>query len=725
MGMTLLLCYMLRNDAFDAVYFVPAESGLWNEEKKTMNQQPITSLKGIGEKTAKLFAKLGVETVEELLHDYPRAYDAYEEPVPIGKLREKEMFAVSGQLMKTPSVRRFKNIQVIITDVRDMTGALQLTWYNIPYLRNVLQMGQILIFRGRVVKKSGRLTMEQPDVFTPEQYRRIMHSMQPVYGQTKGLGNKAITRAVQQALEQRQMEREYLPEELRSRYELAEYNYAIEHIHFPADKKELLFARKRLVFDEFLFFLLSVRRLKEKRQDLKSKYVTPRAPEVDKLLASLPYELTGAQKKVLEEVRKDMESGLVMNRLVQGDVGSGKTIVAVLALLETAMNGCQGAMMAPTEVLAKQHYESITELFATYGIEKQVVLVTGSMTAKEKRIAYEKIASHEADIIVGTHALIQEKVHYDRLALVITDEQHRFGVGQREALGNKGSKTDPELTPHVLVMSATPIPRTLAIILYGDLDISIIDEMPAERLPIKNCVVNTGYRDKAYQFIAREVAAGRQAYVICPMVEESEMIEAENVLDYTKLLREKLPAGITVEYLHGKMKGKEKNQIMERFAFGEIQVLVSTTVVEVGVNVPNATVMMIENAERFGLAQLHQLRGRVGRGAHQSYCIMVNCSDQDGTQERLDILNRSNDGFYIASEDLKLRGPGDFFGLRQSGDMEFKIADIFTDANLLKTVSEEVNRILERDPNLEQEEYWALRERLDVYLSKSYDKLNL
>ena len=606
-----------------------------------------------------------------------------------------------------------------------MIGALQLTWYNMPYLRNVLQMGQILIFRGRVVKKNGRLTMEQPEVFTPEQYRGIMHSMQPVYGQTKGLSNKTITRAVQQALEQRQMEREYLPEELRSRYELAEYNYAIEHIHFPADRKELLFARKRLVFDEFLFFLLSVRRLKEKRQDLKSSYVIPRSAQVDQLLDSLPYELTGAQKKVLKEVRRDLESGLVMNRLVQGDVGSGKTIVAVLALLETAMNGCQGALMAPTEVLAKQHYESITGLFSAYGIEMQVVLVTGSMTAKEKRLAYEKIASHEADIIVGTHALIQEKVHYDRLALVITDEQHRFGVGQREALGNKGSEHDPELIPHVLVMSATPIPRTLAIILYGDLDISIIDEMPAERLPVKNCVVNTGYRDKAYQFIAREIAAGRQAYVICPMVEESEMIEAENVLDYTKLLREKLPAGITVEYLHGKMKGKEKNKIMERFASGEIQVLVSTTVVEVGVNVPNATVMMIENAERFGLAQLHQLRGRVGRGAHQSYCIMVNCSDQDGTQERLDILNRSNDGFYIASEDLKLRGPGDFFGIRQSGDMEFKIADIFTDANLLKTVSEEVNRILERDPELEQGEYRALRERLDIYLSKSYDKLNL
>ena len=689
-----------------------------------MNQQPITSLKGIGEKTASLFKKLGVETVEELLHNYPRAYDAYEEPVPIGNLREKTTAAVSGQLMKMPSVRGFKNIRVVITDVRDMTGVLQLTWYNMVYLKNILQMGQILVFRGRVVKKNGRLTMEQPEVFTPEQYRSIMHSMQPVYAQTKGLGNKAITRAVQQALQERQMEREYLPEELRSRFELAEYNYAIEHIHFPKDRQELLFARKRLVFDEFLFFLLSVRSLKEKRQDLKSRYIIPRSPETDRLLAALPYELTGAQKKVLDEVRRDLEGGLVMNRLVQGDVGSGKTIVAVLALLETAMNGCQGALMAPTEVLAKQHYESITKLFDTYGIKKQVILVTGSMTAKEKRTAYERIAAHEADIIVGTHALIQEKVHYDRLALVITDEQHRFGVGQREALGNKGSEDDPGLTPHVLVMSATPIPRTLAIILYGDLDISIIDEMPAERLPIKNCVVNTGYRDRAYQFIAREVAAGRQAYVICPMVEESELIEAENVLDYTKLLREKLP-GITVEYLHGKMKGKEKNQIMERFACKEIQVLVSTTVVEVGVNVPNATVMMIENAERFGLAQLHQLRGRVGRGAHQSYCIMVNCSDQDGTQERLDILNRSNDGFYIASEDLKLRGPGDFFGVRQSGDMEFKIADIYTDAKLLKTVSEEVNRILERDPNLEQEDHRLLRERLDVYLSKSYDKLNL
>ena len=688
-----------------------------------MNQEPVTSLKGIGEKTAGLFARLGIYTVEDLLHDYPRAYDAYEEPVPVGKLQENTTAAVAGQLLKTASVRRFKNIQVIVATVKDMTGSLQLTWYNMPYLRNTLQMGQFLVFRGRAVKKGGRLTMEQPEIFTPEAYEAVRDSMQPIYGQTKGLGNKAIVRAVAQALEQRQLEREYLPPSLREKYELAEYNYAIEHIHFPSSRQELLFARKRLVFDEFFFFLLAVRRLKEKRQDCRSSFVMSHASQVDQLIGALPYSLTEAQNKVLKEVSRDLESGLVMNRLIQGDVGSGKTIIAVLALLQTACNGFQGALMAPTEVLARQHFESITGLFKTYNIEKTAVLVTGSMTAKEKRTAYEKIASHEADIIVGTHALIQEKVHYHRLGLVITDEQHRFGVGQREALGSKGQENGS--LPHVLVMSATPIPRTLAIILYGDLDISVIDQMPANRLPIKNCVVNTGYRERAYQFIAREVAAGRQAYVICPMVEASEMIEAENVLDYTKLLRQKLPETITVEYLHGKMKGKEKNQIMERFAAGEIQVLVSTTVVEVGVNVPNATVMMIENAERFGLAQLHQLRGRVGRGSHQSYCIMVNCSDQEGTQERLDILNRSNDGFYIASEDLKLRGPGDFFGIRQSGDMEFKLADIYTDAGLLKTVSEEVNRILDEDPTLEGEEYAALKERLEASLSQSYERLNL
>ena len=683
-----------------------------------MNRQPLDSLKGIGEKTGRLFAKLGIETVDELLEYYPRAYDACEEPVSVGELKPDTVMAVSGVLFKSAEVKRYSHIQVITTMIRDITGSLTLTWYNMPYLHATLKAGMRAVFRGRVVKKNGRLTMEQPEIFLGDAYGEVIHSMQPIYGQTKGLPNKTIVRAVKQALSARQMVRDYMPLDLRIRHELAEYNFAIEHIHFPTDRTELLFARKRLVFDEFFLFLMAVRRLKDRRVDRESHFPMKPSDEVMRLVKNLPYALTNAQNKVLTEVFRDMTGKKVMNRLIQGDVGSGKTIIAVLALLETACNGFQGALMVPTEVLARQHYESMLSLFEENGIEKQVVLVTGSMTAKEKRTAYEKIASHEADIIVGTHALIQEKVVYDKLALVITDEQHRFGVSQREMLGDKGDE------PHILVMSATPIPRTLAIIIYGDLDISIIDELPANRLPIKNCVVDTSYRSTAYSFIKGEVAAGRQAYVICPMVEASEMIEAENVLDYSKKLQSALP-GISVEYLHGKMKAREKNAIMERFAAGEIKVLVSTTVVEVGVNVPNATVMMIENAERFGLAQLHQLRGRVGRGKHQSYCILVDGSGQEGTRERLTILSKSNDGFYIASEDLKLRGPGDIFGLRQSGDLEFKLADIFTDANILKTVSEEVNRLLDEDPELTSEEHIELGKKLSHYLEKSYDKLNL
>ena len=599
-----------------------------------------------------------------------------------------------------------------------MTGKLRLVWYHMPYLKNTLRPDSHFIFRGRVIRKKNGLTMEQPQMFKPEAYKDLLSSMRPVYAQTKGLGNKMITSAVEQALAFRTLERDYLPAGLRIANELAEYNFAIEHIHFPSNEEELKFARKRLVYDEFFFFLVAVRHLKEKRQNVQSPFHMEKQDECRKLLAELPYRLTNAQLRTLEEVLRDLKSGSVMNRLIQGDVGSGKTIIAVLALLAACENGYQGALMVPTEVLARQHFESVTELFEKHGVDKKVILLTGSMTAKEKRIACEKVASHEADIIIGTHALIQEKIVYDNLALVITDEQHRFGVAQREMFGNKGQM------PHVLVMSATPIPRTLAIILYGDLDISVIDELPANRLPIKNCVVDKSYRPRAYRFIENEVKNGRQAYVICPMVEESEMIDAENVLDYTKILRQNLP-GIRVEYLHGKMKGKEKNKIMEEFAAGEIQVLVSTTVIEVGVNVPNATVMMIENAERFGLAQLHQLRGRVGRGDKQSYCIMVNASGKKEKNRRLDVLNKSNDGFYIASEDLKLRGPGDIFGIRQSGDLEFQLADIYTDAVTLKKVSEDVNRLLEQDENLEQEENQELKKRLDRFLEEKYEKLNL
>ena len=682
------------------------------------NDQSIETLKGIGEKTAKLFEKVGIRTIDDLLHYYPKGYDTYGEPKAIGELSEDETGAVEGFIKSGATGVHSNGLSSVQATISAMTGKLRLVWYHMPYLKNTLRPDSHFIFRGRVIRKKNGLTMEQPQMFKPEAYEELLSSMRPVYAQTKGLGNKTITSAVEQALAIRTLERDYLPASLRISNELAEYNFAIEHIHFPANEEDLRFARKRLVYDEFFFFLLAVRHLKEKRQNIRSSFHVEKQEECRRLLKDLPYRLTNAQLRTLEEVLGDLKSGSVMNRLIQGDVGSGKTIIAVLALLAVCENGYQGALMVPTEVLARQHYESVAELFATHGVEKKVILITGSMTAKEKRLAYEKVASHEADIIIGTHALIQEKVVYDNLALVITDEQHRFGVAQREMFGNKGQ------LPHVLVMSATPIPRTLAIILYGDLDISVIDELPANRLPIKNCVVDKSYRPRAYRFIENEVKNGRQAYVICPMVEESEMIEAENVLDYTKILRENLP-GIRVEYLHGKMKGKEKNKIMEDFAAGNIQVLVSTTVIEVGVNVPNATVMMIENAERFGLAQLHQLRGRVGRGDKQSYCIMVNASGNKEKNQRLEVLNKSNDGFYIASEDLKLRGPGDLFGIRQSGDLEFQLADIYTDAVTLKKVSEDVNRLLARDENLEEEENRELKKRLDRFMEEKYEKLNL
>lgn len=666
----------------------------------------LRTLKGVGEKTEQLFFKLGVYDTEDLLHYYPRNYDAFEAPVDIADLEEGTVKAVSAAVCSGVYVTSAKGRQIITATVCDSSGKLSVVWFNMPYLRTVLKKGSCFIFRGRVIRKNSRIELEHPEVFTPAAYEEILHSLQPVYSLTGGLSNKTVTKLVQQLLKVLPEYSEFLPEEIRERYQLADINYALHTIHFPRNMDELLISRKRLVFDEFLLFILSVQMLKEKSEETPNHFPVSKTWTTEQIIENLPYSLTRAQLNTWYEIERDMAGQSLMSRLVQGDVGSGKTIIAFLAMVLACENNYQAALMAPTEVLARQHYEGFLKLTEEQGLDFRTVLLTGSNTAKEKREICHQIASGEAQLIIGTHALIQEKVEYHNLALVVTDEQHRFGVKQREALTSRGNP------PNVLVMSATPIPRTLAIILYGDLDISVIDELPASRLPVRNCVVNTSYRPRAYSFIMRQVQEGRQAYIICPMVEESEGLDAENVLDYTKKLKEIFPSDINVSFLHGKMKPKEKNTVMEKFAANEIQVLVSTTVIEVGVNVPNATVMMVENAERFGLAQLHQLRGRVGRGEHQSYCIFIQGSDDKSISKRLEILNKSNDGFFIAGEDLKLRGPGDLFGIRQSGDMEFRIGDIYNDSAILKSASEAAAEILALDPDLSLAQHHALRQQL-------------
>ena len=684
------------------------------------DKTPLRELKCVCEKTEKLFQKIGITTAEELLRYYPRTYDIYEEPVEIASAEEDKTVSIRATIATSIYINQIRNLQVLTTTVADASGRLPVAWFNAPYLRGTLKKGSVFILRGKIIRKKGRPQMEHPEIFTPAAYEEIIHSMQPVYGLTKGLSNKMITKLVHQILDTRPLHGEYLPEEIRERYQLADANYAIRTIHFPKNMQELLTARKRLVFDEFLLFVLAIQLLKEKTEEAPNTFPMKPVWTTEEIIEGLPYDLTGAQKNVWHEIERDLSGHKLMSRLVQGDVGSGKTVIAFLAMVLSAENGFQSALMVPTEVLANQHYEGFLRLMEEQNIAScHPVLLTGSTTARQKREIYQKIADGEVNVIIGTHALIQEKVEYKNLGLVITDEQHRFGVRQREALTTRGNP------PHVLVMSATPIPRTLAIILYGDLDISIIDELPAKRLPIKNCVVGTFYRPKAYSFIEKQVQMGRQAYVICPMVEESEGLEAENVTDYARKLQEILPGEIKVEILHGKMKPKEKNRIMEAFASGEIQVLVSTTVVEVGVNVPNATVMMVENAERFGLAQLHQLRGRVGRGEHQSYCIFIQGNNEENTSKRLKILNESNDGFYIAGEDLKLRGPGDLFGIRQSGLMEFKIGDIYNDAGILKNASEAAGEILALDFDLILPQHKALKEHLKGYMSEELENLGI
>ncbi|MCD7818185.1 MAG: ATP-dependent DNA helicase RecG [Lachnospiraceae bacterium] len=682
---------------------------------------PLDSLKGIGEKTKQIFADAGIENLGDLLGYFPRAYERYEEPIPIEQLREEETASVAGRLTAPIANRYIRGRCISTTLCSDGTGEIQLVWYNMPYLKNSLRTGITFIFRGKAKKKGRRLLFEQASVFHTDQYQTLLSSLQPVYSLSKGMTVHMVQKAVRQVLDgiEKAAQSDYLTEYERERYHLCDCETAVLRMHFPENTEELQEARRRLVFDEFFFFLLRLRSLKNQREKAVNVFEIRPKGSAEQVIVSLPYTLTSAQKRVWDDIRGELQGQTVMARLIQGDVGSGKTILAVLALVTVAENGYQGALMAPTEVLAKQHFHSLQTILQENRLSFEVLLLSGSMTAKQKREAYARIESGEASIIVGTHALIQEKVMYHNLALVITDEQHRFGVRQREILSQKGS------TPHTIVMSATPIPRTLAVILYGDLDISVINEMPADRLPIKNCVVGPAYRPKAWQFIEAQVRQGHQAYVICPMVEESDLVDAENVIEYTETLRQALAKDITVDYLHGRMKASEKNEIMERFLKNEIQVLVSTTVVEVGVNVPNATVMMIENAERFGLAQLHQLRGRVGRGEAQSYCIFLHEVDGPRIQERLDILNHSNDGFEIAARDLQLRGPGDLFGIRQSGLMNFRLADIYADADILQLANEAVGRIAEEDPELSLPQHRELKKRYEQMLSRQSENLNL
>ena len=640
----------------------------------------LSSLKGIGEKTEKLFAKAGITDTDILPFYYPRSYDIYKEPVLVGEIEEDGVYTIYVAVFSDVEIKTIKKLTITTVFAVDEQGErIKLTRFNMPFIKGSLKRGYRYMVRGRVVFKGKLATMEQPKLYTAAEYEQKLHYIQPIYPLVKGLTNNMVIKAVTQyfASENNLEKLEYLPTELLKKYELTPLYEAVKYIHFPRSMEEMQNSRKRLAFDEFFTFMMKLDNLKTQREYLANECPINEGHYAQKLIDELPYKLTAPQRKAYDEMVADMSGSRIMNRLIQGDVGSGKTIIAILALLNAVESGYQGALMAPTEVLAKQHYDTICSLFAEHGIPFTPILLVGSMSAAQKRRTHDMIREGGADIVIGTNALIQEKVEYKRLGLVITDEQHRFGVNQRGMLAGKGGH------PHVCVMSATPIPRTLAIILYGDLDISIIDAMPVGRLPIKNAVVGDDYRPNAYRFIMNEAAKGHQAYVICPMVEESEVSESENVTDYTVELKNNLP-GLSVEGLHGQMSADLKNEIMERFARGETQVLVSTTVIEVGINVPNATVMLIENAEKFGLAQLHQLRGRVGRGSAQSYCIFVSTSKKAESKERLEIIGNSNDGFYIAEQDLKLRGPGDFFGIRQSGDVNFKLADIYTDADMLK-----------------------------------------
>ncbi len=661
----------------------------------------VYHIKGVGDKIGKRFEKLNIYTILDLITHYPRDYDDRRNIKKINDLDIGESNTVIATIAATPQIMRKGRLIIVRARVKDETGSMFVVFYGQSYMKNSLKTGEHYSFTGKVAHKFGVLEMASPEIdqLTGPQDRGKVGKIVPMYPTTFQLSQKRLRKFIEETLELVEDQiTDNVPLWVREKYQIADRIFSIHNIHFPSDNDAFFAARERIVFEELFVFQVGLLMIKEGVHENLDGIAFSDHPFLDQLIESLPFDLTGAQARVFKEVKEDMLSPKVMNRLIQGDVGSGKTVIAVLALVLAVKNGYQAAFMAPTEVLAMQHYDSLTTMLAPFNIK--VGVLVGSLTKKNKDMAKEEILNHKVDIVIGTHALIQEGVDFANLGLVVTDEQHRFGVRQRVMLSEKGHN------PDVIVMTATPIPRTLALILYGDLDISVVDELPPGRQVIRTNAVNTSYRPRIYAFINKEIAKGRQAYIICPMVEESEdHTELQAVTTYTDKIKEEAFRDSQVAYLHGKMKPKEKQDIMNRFIRNEIQVLVSTTVIEVGVNVPNSTVMLIENAERFGLAQLHQLRGRVGRGSDQSYCVLINDSKSKVSKERMKVMEQTNDGFVISETDLKLRGPGEFFGTRQHGLPDMKIANLYQDIPLLKTAQEAAQIILHDDPKLEKPEH--------------------
>jgi len=645
---------------------------------------PVSKLNGIGPKSAEAYARLRIVTVGDLLSWFPKKYDTFEAERPISQVQADRLVTLLGTFAGTP--RMFttgKGMSILTCTFRDATGSITVKWFNSPFLRKQITQAKYVFLRGKVSRDRNELCVVQPELFTPERYREMMKTLRPVYGLTAGLSKTAVVKAVTEALRQCEIP-DLMPVSMRRQLGLWSLKDAYEEVHFPKSEETTKDAIRRLAFDEFFRFLVGIRSVKKQTETVPNRFPAKGREFAKRLIDSLPYGLTGAQERCFQEIAQDLCGASPMQRLLQGDVGSGKTVIAELSLATIAEAGYQGCLMVPTEVLAKQHFAELTKRFEPLGIT--VGLLTGSMSPAEKREVRENVALGGIRILVGTHALFQQSVEIPELGLVVVDEQHRFGVEQRRRLTDKGN------LPHVLLMSATPIPRTLAMMLYADLDISLLDEMPKNRLRIKTAVVDSGYRPKAWNFLAEHVRAGEQCYVICPLIEESDGLEAANVTDYAEQLREALP-DVRIGLLHGRMSASSKNEVMEAFAEKAYDILVSTTVIEVGIDVANATVILIEDAERFGLATLHQLRGRVGRGDKQSYCILVQGSDSEEAHERLTVLQTASDGFAIAEKDLSMRGPGDFFGIRQSGDNVFRLADPIRDAEVLALAKRTVDEL--------------------------------